>query len=154
MKSLAKIFSLILPNYRLLVCGEKAYYYFVLLKRHRISLDDIQCLWFALMDSIKNLNRSAWCNTVGPEYLFLLRSEEEMRKVVSKLELKVGVLQALGCIYGTYTEIKRSIENAQDFYSYKQFFSFIIQAVYDSTGRFMDHVIHLISWTCAILTEQ
>ena len=61
-----------------------------------------------------------------------------MRKVVSGFELKFGLLQAFGCIYGTHVEIKRSIENAQDFFNYKQFFSFTVQAVCDSSGRFMD----------------
>ena len=61
-----------------------------------------------------------------------------MRKVVTGFELKFGLLQAFGCIYGTHVEIKRPIENAQDFFNYKQFFSFTVQAVFDSSGRFMD----------------
>ena len=34
------------------------------------------------------------------DYLFLSRNEEEMRKVVSKFELKCGLLLVLGCIDG------------------------------------------------------
>ena len=61
-----------------------------------------------------------------------------MRKVVSEFELKFGLLQAFGCIDGTHVEIKRPLENAKDFFNYKQFFSFTVQAVCDSSGRFMD----------------
>ena len=39
---------------------------------------------------------------VGPEYLFLPRNEKDMRKVVSEFELKLGLLQAFGCIDGTH----------------------------------------------------
>ena len=77
-------------------------------------------------------------NEVGPEYLVLPKNEKDMRKVVSGFELKFGQLQAFGCIDGTHVEIKRPIENAQDFFNYKQFFSFTVQAVCDSSGRFMD----------------
>ena len=77
-------------------------------------------------------------NEVGPEYLVLPKNEEDMRRVVSGFELKFGLLQAFGCIDGTHVEIKRPIENAQDFFNYKQFVSFTVQAVCDSSGRFMD----------------
>ena len=56
-------------------------------------------------------------NEVGPEYLVLPKNEEDMRKVVSGFELKFGLLQAFGCIDGTHVEIKRPIENAQDFFN-------------------------------------
>ena len=46
--------------------------------------------------------------------------------------------QAFGCIDGTYIHIKRPIENSQDYYNYKQFFSLNVQAVGDSPRRFID----------------
>ena len=74
---------------------------------------------------------------VRPVYLLLSRNEEEMGKVVSELGFKFGLLQAFGCIDGTHIEEKRPIENAQDFYNYKQFLSFTVEVVCDSTRRFM-----------------
>ena len=55
-----------------------------------------------------------------------------------EFELKFGMPQAFGCIDGTYIHIKRSIENSQDYYNYKQFFSLNVQAVCDSRRRFID----------------
>ena len=128
------------PNYRLLSAEKKlavTLYY----------LKDTGSLWmtantFGLHQCTVSKTLMEVCDAinsvVGPEYLFLPRNEEEMRKVASEFEIKFGLLQAFGCIDGTHIEIKRPIENAQDFYNYKQFFSFTVQAVCDSAGKFMD----------------
>ena len=128
------------PNYRLMSAEKKlavTLYY----------LKDTGSLWmtanaFGLHQCTVSKTINEVCdvlnNEVGPEYLVLPKNEEDMRKVVSGFELKFGLLQAFGCIDGTHVEIKRPIENAQDFFNYKQFFSFTVQTVYDSSGRFMD----------------
>lgn len=46
--------------------------------------------------------------------------------------------QAFGCIDGTHVRIKRPVENSQDYFCYKQFFSLTVQAVCDYRGYFMD----------------
>ena len=61
-----------------------------------------------------------------------------MRKIASKFELKSGLLQTFGWTDSTHIEIKRPIENVQDFYNYKQFFLSTVQAICDSTGKFMN----------------
>ena len=75
---------------------------------------------------------------LGPDCLHVPRSEIDMRKIASEFELKFGMPQAFVCIDGTHIHIKRPIENSQDYYNYKQFFSLNVQAVCDCRGRFMD----------------
>ena len=75
---------------------------------------------------------------LGPHYLYLPHSENYMRKIAPEFELKFGMPQAFGCIDGTNIHIKRSIENSQDYYNYKQLFSLNVQAVCDSRRRFID----------------
>lgn len=48
------------------------------------------------------------------------------------------MIQAMGCIDGTHIPIKRPIENSQDYFCYKQFYSLNVQAVCDYKGFFMD----------------
>ena len=75
---------------------------------------------------------------LGPDYLYLPRSENNTRKIASEFELKFGMPQVFGCTDGTHIHIKRPIENSQDYYNYKQFFSLNVQAVCGSRGRFID----------------
>ena len=78
-------------------------------------------------------------NTVlGPTYLHLPRDVNEMREKASEFELKFGMIQAFGCIDVTHIAVKRPIDNSQDFFNYKQFFSINVQAICDSKGHFMD----------------
>lgn len=46
--------------------------------------------------------------------------------------------QAFGCIDGTHIPILRPIEHSQDYFCYKQYFSFNVQAVCDFRGIFKD----------------
>ena len=48
------------------------------------------------------------------------------------------MLQAFRCIDGTHIPIRRPIINSQDFFCYKQYFSFSVQAICDYKGYFMD----------------
>ena len=75
---------------------------------------------------------------LGTDYLHLQRSENDMRKIASEFELKFGMPQAFGCIDGTHIRIKHPIENSQDYYNYKQFFSLNVHTVCESHRRFID----------------
>ena len=46
--------------------------------------------------------------------------------------------QAFGCMDGTHIKKKRPVENSQDYFSYKPYFSLIVQAICDEKGYFLD----------------
>ena len=82
------------PNYRLLSAGKK-------LAVTLYCLKDTESLWmaantFGLHQYTVSKTVIEVCHAinkvVGPEYLFLPRNEEEMIKVVSKFEIKFGLL--------------------------------------------------------------
>ncbi|XP_047140221.2 uncharacterized protein LOC105845863 [Hydra vulgaris] len=77
-------------------------------------------------------------NIVGPIYLHLPKNKENMTKLASQFDVKFGIIQAFGCIDGAHIQIKRPIENGQDYFCYKQYFSLNVQAVCDSKGYFID----------------
>ena len=78
------------------------------------------------------------CERLGPVYLFLPRTREEMNRKVSEFELRYGMIQAFGCIDGTHIPIKTPQANSQDYFNYKQYFSINVQATCDYRGYFMD----------------
>ena len=80
----------------------------------------------------------AICQNLGPQYIRLPKTREEMRKKVSEFEVKFGMIQDFGCIDGTHTPIKCPLENSQDYFCYKQYYSLNVQAVWDYKGMFMD----------------
>ena len=45
---------------------------------------------------------------LGPDYLHLPRSENDMKKIVSEFELTLVMPQVFGCIDGTHIRIKTS----------------------------------------------
>ena len=75
------------------------------------------------------------CNAIveylGPLYLHLPKTKDEMRKKVSEFEAKFGMIQAYSCIYGTHIPLIAPRENSHDFYCYKQFYSLNVQGVCD-----------------------
>ena len=73
-----------------------------------------------------------------PQLLHLPKSVNDMQETVSEFEQKFGTIQAFGCIDGTHVRIKRPIENSQDYFCYKQYFSFNIQAICNAKGKFID----------------
>lgn len=75
---------------------------------------------------------------LGLKYLYLPMDVNSMRKKVAEFETKFGMTQAFGCIDGTHIPIQCPVENAQDFFCYKQFYSLNVQAVCDYKGYFMD----------------
>ena len=78
------------------------------------------------------------CNVLGRKYICLPSDKCTMQKKVAEFEATFGMPQAFGCIDGTHVRIKRPIENSQDYFCYKQFFSLNVQAVCDYRGYFMD----------------
>eukprot|EP00795_Rhopilema_esculentum_P004161 gene4161-20347_t len=68
---------------------------------------------------------------LGPQLLYLPKTEEEIKKKVTYMEIKFGVPQALGTIDGTHVPIIRPTECPQDFFDYKHFVSLSVQAVCD-----------------------
>ena len=81
---------------------------------------------------------TAISENLGQKYIHMPRDHEGMRNKVSEFEAKFGMIQAMGCIDGTHIPIKRPIQNSQDYFCYKQFYSLNVQAICDYKGLFMD----------------
>ena len=80
----------------------------------------------------------AICKYMGPKYILLPKTKNEMRERVSQFESRFGMTQDFGCIDGTHVPIQCPVENSQDYFSYKQYYSLSVQAVCDFRGYFMD----------------
>ena len=61
-----------------------------------------------------------------------------MRVKAGESEAKSEMKQAFGYIDGTHIPVKYPVQNSQDYFCYKQFYSLNIQAVCDYRGSFMD----------------
>ena len=61
-----------------------------------------------------------------------------MKEKVFQFEAKYGMVQAFGCIDGTHIHIACPRSNSQDYFCYKQYYSFNVQAVCDYKGLFMN----------------
>ena len=81
---------------------------------------------------------NAISRNIGPDYIHLPRTEDEMKTKVAEFETKFGMVQAFGCVDGTHIPIRRPYVDSQDYFNYKQYFSLNVQAVCDSQGIFMD----------------
>ena len=75
---------------------------------------------------------------LGPKYIKLPQSSEEMRELIIRFESKHGFPQAFGCIDGTHIAIQQPLENSHDYFSYKMKYTLNIQAVCDYRGLFLD----------------
>lgn len=75
---------------------------------------------------------------LGPRYIALPSTEEEMGQLLKKMEEKFGFPQAFACIDGTHIPIKQPSDNAHDFFSYKMKYTINVQGVCDSSGKFID----------------
>ena len=73
---------------------------------------------------------------VGPKYLHLPKTNQDMKKKISEFETKFGMIQAFGCIGGTHIPIACP-EHSHDYFCYKQFHSPSVQAVCHYKGAFM-----------------
>jgi len=127
------------PNHRSLSAEKK-------LATTLYYLKDTGTLWmtanlFGIHQSTASKHIHQVCKAInsklGPKYLHLPRNEEEMIQKVSGCELRFGMSQAFGLVDGTHIPIKTPIENSQDYFCYKQFFSLNVEAVCER-GYFMD----------------
>ncbi len=75
---------------------------------------------------------------IGPKYLHLPVDMDEIRLKVSEFESKFGMVQAFGCVDGTHIPILRPVNDPQDYFCYKGFYSLNVQAVCDYRGMFMN----------------
>lgn len=75
---------------------------------------------------------------LGPRYIKLPSTEEEMGCLVKKMEDKFGFPQAFGCVDGTHIPIRQPSDNAHDFFSYKMKYTLNVQGVCDCNGLFID----------------
>ena len=75
---------------------------------------------------------------LGPRYISLPTTEEEMDQLRKSMEDKFGFPQAFACIDGTHIPIKQPTENAHDFFSYKMKYIINVQGVCDCRGVFID----------------
>ena len=82
------------------------------------------------------------CNSielyVGPKYLHLPKTNQEIKEKISEFETKFEMTQAFGCIDGTHIPIVCPSEHSHDYFCYKQFHSLNVQAVCNYKGAFMD----------------
>ena len=73
------------------------------------------------------------CNAISKHlstrYIHLPTDTDSMRRKVSEFEAKFGMINAFGCIDGTHIPIKCPIDDSQDLFCYKQYFSLNVQAV-------------------------
>ena len=75
---------------------------------------------------------------LGPKYIKLFATEQEMKDLVKGMENKYGFPQAFGCVDGTHIAISQPTENPHDYFSYKQKYTLNTQAVCDWRGLFID----------------
>ena len=75
---------------------------------------------------------------VGPNYLKLPTTNEEMSNLIEAFHKKFGLPQVFGCVDGTHIPIRQPTENPQDYFCYKMKYSLNCQAVCDHKGRFLN----------------
>lgn len=75
---------------------------------------------------------------LGPKYIRLPRTVDEMRELIVKFESRHGFPQAFGCVNGTHITIQQPLENSHDYFSYKMKYTLNVQGICDYEGRFID----------------
>ena len=75
---------------------------------------------------------------LGPKYIKLPSTEQQMKDIVKGMEDKYGFPQAFGCVGGTHIAINQPTENPHDYFSYKQKYTLNVQAACDWRGLFID----------------
>ena len=59
-----------------------------------------------------------------PKFISLPKKKDEMMVKASEFEAKFGIKQPFACIGGNHIPIKFQVQNSQDYFCYKQFYSF------------------------------
>ena len=73
---------------------------------------------------------------IGPELIKFPETKEEVSTEISAFLQRFGFPQVIGCIDGTHIPIKQPVENAHDYFSYKQTYSINCQAICNAFGQF------------------
>ncbi|XP_047135363.1 uncharacterized protein LOC124812576 [Hydra vulgaris] len=134
------------PNYRALSTEKKLAITLYYLKDTGSLLMTANCFGIAV-NTVSSIITQVCENIVyhlGPIYISLPKTETEMRQKVAEFESKFNMIQAFGCIDGTHVPIACPVENSQDYFCYKQYYSMNVQAVCDYKGMFMR-----LAWKCS-----
>jgi len=78
---------------------------------------------------------------LGPRYIKLPNTLDEMKELIAGMENKYGFRQAFGCTDGTRNKIipiAQPSENPHDYFSYKQKYTLNVQGVFNWKGLFLD----------------
>ena len=78
------------------------------------------------------------CSQLGPKFIYLPKTVDEIMEIAAEFEIKYGVPQVFGCIDSTHIPKKHPQVNSQVYFNYKMFHSINVQDVCDSKGRFVD----------------
>ena len=78
---------------------------------------------------------------MGPQYIKLPSTEEEVAEIVTQFYTSFSVPQCIGAVDGTHIDIKQPSENSTDFMNRKSRFSLNVHACCDYRYCFMDVVV-------------
>ena len=62
----------------------------------------------------------------------------EFSHIAKKFKRKAGIPHAIGAIDGSHIPIKAPVQFPMDYFNRKGFYSIVLQAVIDSSGKFID----------------
>lgn len=110
------------------------------LKDQGFAFYDSKCFWNRMLYSFVIVLKvcDVIARVLGPKYIKLPPTEQQMKDIVKGMEDKYEFPQAFGCVDGTHIAINQPTENPHDYFSYKQKYTLNVQAVCDWRGLFID----------------